>query len=643
MGRMQVAPTVNEATRRLPIGDRSTLREVLDGADVPTLLMVYVHLTGDVDVLDRFAPHIRPVMLGGVQIPHTLAADLRARLFDVLTQCPPLNLAGPSPRLMHKMMSVYVGEPVAEEFLPLLLEQAGFTGPQGIDLSLRQSPPQGFKVLVIGAGLTGINAGVRLAEAGYDYEIIERNDEVGGTWYHTRYPGLAVDTPSHFYSYSFELNANWTHWFSRGQENQDYLVHCARKFGVRDHVTFNTEVTSCVWDEAAMKWTVGLRANDDTTSTRIVDVVVCAVGFNNRPKDITIPGYGAFRGASMHTAKWDDGIRLEGKRIAVIGTGASAMQVAPAMAQIASKLTVFQRSKHWVMPIPILNERVPETLKWAMREIPHYGQWFRLHTYWNASDGLYQNVVMDPDWTMPEVSASAANEGIRQFLLHYIDQELADRPDLKPKVTPDYPPGGKRYCMDNGWFKMLKCDHVELETSGIERIVENGILTKEGRLIELDVIIFATGYVLEEMLAPMHIAGRGGVTIRQLWGKDDPRAHLGIVVPGFPNYFVTSGPNSAPNHGAGVNILAEAQINFVISCLDLLHARKAKSIEPTQAACQAYNDKLDAQLKQMVWGHPRVKSYYQNSKGRLYLSSPWRLVDYWTMLRAPNPAEFTLR
>jgi len=292
------------------------------------------------------------------------------------------------------------------------------------------------------------------------------------------------------------------------------------------------------------------------------------------------------------------------------------------------------------MPIAILNDEVPETVRWAMRYVPHYAQWWRLFTYWGASDGLYQNVRIDPDWHMPEVSTSQANEAIRQYLLSYVEQKLADRPDLKEKVVPDYPPGGKRYCMDNGWFEMLKRDNVELETGGIERIVENGVITKDGRLIELDAIVFATGYILADMLAPMHIEGRDGQTIRKLWGHEDPRAHRGLTVPGFPNFFVMSGPGSAPNHGAGINILAEMQANMVISCLDHMLVSGGRSIEPKQEAFEAYNQRHDAELKWMVWGHPKVKSYYQNSQGRLWLSSPWRLVDSWHMHRKPDPAEF---
>ena len=639
----RVTPTANSAEGHLPVRDTDGLRAALAGGDIATLLMVYTQLSSDTAFLDRFAPFIRPQFQGGSSaVPEELAAELRDALFGLLTRDAPAD-AFPSNDMIRRMMDIYVGEHVADEFVALLREQSGLTGTQGTDTTVRQPPPEGFSILVIGAGMTGIALGAKLSEAGYEYEIIERNDEVGGTWYHTRYPGLGVDTPSHFYSFSFELNADWTRWFSRGHQNHAYLLHCAKKYGVRGRTTFRTEVVSAIWDEEAAMWDVTVRSLDTgEQQVRRVNVVMSAIGFNNRPKAIDIPGHESFQGISMHSAKWDGGADLDGKRIAVIGTGASSMQLSTTLAKVASHLTVFQRSKHWVVPNPMLNGEVPAEVRWAMRHIPHYGQWWRLYTYWNASDGLYQNVVIDPDWHMPDVSVSEPNELMRQFLLSYIDEQLGDRLDLKDKVTPDYPPGAKRLCLDAGWFDMLKQDNVELETSGIERIEPNGIVTRDGRMIEADVIIFATGYVLADMLAPMHIEGRDGQTIRQLWGHEDPRAHLGLTVPGFPNFFVLSGPNSVPQHGAGINILSEAQSNLAISCLSLMLASSGKTIEPRQDAFEAYNERLDKKLEGMIWGHHRVKSYYQNSSGRLYLSSPWRIVDMWKLTRGPDPDHYSI-
>lgn len=338
-----ITPAANRAQGYLPIRDIDSLRAALDVADVPTMLMVYTQLTGDESLLGQFKPHIKPLMQGGsAGIPEDLKAALRDSLFEVLTSdaIPADEL--PSQEAIRRMMDTYVGENVADEFVPLLLEQSGLTGIQGVDISKRQKPPADFKVLVIGAGMSGIALGAKLAEAGYDYTIIEREDEVGGTWYHTTYPGLAVDTPSHFYSFSFELNADWSHWFSRGYENQAYLLHCARKFGVRDRTRFRTEVTKAVWDDKDAMWDVTVRSLEDgSEQTLRANAVISALGFNNRPRKVEIPGVDDFKGAKMHSAEWDETIELKGKRIGLIGTGASAMQIAPQMAKVASHLTVF--------------------------------------------------------------------------------------------------------------------------------------------------------------------------------------------------------------------------------------------------------------------------------------------------------------
>jgi len=628
----------------LPVADVEGLKLALAQADLATLLMAYTHISHDDGLLEQFQPHIKPVMFGGNAIPDDLAESLRGKVFDLLTAPAPASADTPLPEaLMRRMLDVYTGEPVSEEYVPMLLEQSGMTGIQGVDLSQRAKPPEGFKVLIVGAGLCGIAAGVRFQEAGYDYEIIERNEEVGGTWHHTDYPGLAVDTPSHYYSYSFELNANWRHFFTRGYNNQDYLLHTARKYGVRDKVTFGHDVVSAIWDDAGKMWDVTIRSTKDgSEQTRRVNAFVTAAGFLREPKPIDIPGHESFAGISMHSATWRSDVSLDGLRIGVVGTGASSMQLSTSLAKIASQLTVFQRLKRWVMPVPHLNAEVPEGAKWAMRHIPHYAQWYRLITYWWTSDGLYPSCVIDPAWPHQGRSVSAENEQLRLRLLDYIDSELADHPELKPKVTPDYPAGGTRYCMDAGWFDMLKQDHVELETSGIDRIVENGILTKDGRLIELDAIIYATGYT-GRIITAMHIEGLGGRTIEEIWrDPEEIKAHRGMAMPGFPNLFMIGGPGSVAGHGAGVNLLAENQANMILGCFDLMAHRNARAIEVKRESFDRYNQEADEQLQRMIWNHPSIRHRHATPKGRLIGYYPWRLIKSWQDSRRPDPAEYEL-
>lgn len=633
-----------QMARALPLADCAALHQALAEANIPTLLMVYVHLTHDEAMLDRFASYIRPAFSGQpTEIPEADAENLRSRLQQLLTSPGAAAKGAPSHQLMQKMMSVGVGEPVADEFIPLLLEQMGFELPPARKrIAGRPLPPPGFRVLVIGAGLTGLAAGIKLAEAGYDYVTIEKNADVGGTWFENVYPGVGVDTPSHFYSYSFELNPEWHHYFPKGKDMQAYFLRVAEKYRLRDKIRFETRVVACVYDEASGLWTVTVKTKDGREEALKVNAVINAHGPVNRWSWPKLPGFEDFKGPKMHTAGWDPSVDLKGKKVAVIGTGASGSQLVPAIAAETAHLTVFMRSKHWVLFNPEYINEVSEGCRWAMRHIPHYLEWFRFRVYWAAGDGLFINVLKDPNWPADSPSVSAVNDTMRNYGLWYLQQKFADRPDLMAKLLPDCPIFSKRIVLDNGWFDALKRDNVSLEDQPIERVLPNGIRMKDGRVIEVDVIACATGFDVSKMLGSLTVIGKDGRSLGEEWGPEDPRAYMGMTVPGYPNFFLTVGPNSAPNHAAGQNLISEAQIHFIIECLDLVVANKAKSIEPTQKAYQDWNDQIDNRMKEMIWTHPKANSYYNNSRGRVFLSFPYRLVDYWTWTRDPKRDHFTL-
>jgi 4-hydroxyacetophenone monooxygenase len=543
---------------------------------------------------------------------------------------------------MQKMMTIGVGEPVEDEFLPLLLDQMGLGLPKPRRENLaRTMPPAGFKVLVIGAGLSGLAAGIKLGEAGYDYVIIEKNPDVGGTWYENTYPGVGVDTPSHFYSFSFAINPDWSHYYPKGREMHDYLLRVADSFDLRKNIQFDSKVLSCIYDEAEKLWHVRVQRKDGAQEVLTANAVINCHGPVNRWSWPKIPGFETFAGPRMHTASWDASVDLKGKKVAVIGTGASSAQLAPAIAPMVDQLTVFMRSKHWVINNPEIGHAVPEPVKWALRHIPHYREWFRFRVYWSAGDGLYPNVVKDQTWN-EELSVSRQNEAARQWALAYMHGKFADRPDLIEKLTPDFPIFSKRIVLDPGWFDALKRENVTLEDRPIAEILPHGIRMQDGREYDIDILICATGFDVAKMLGSLEVIGRDGNSLGEEWGDEDPRAYLGVAVPGYPNFFMTVGPNSAPNHAAGQNLISETQINFVIECLDRVVAEGKAAIEPTHEAFKAWNEKVDTRMQDMIWTHPKAKSYYNNSKGRVYLSFPFRLVDYWTWTRSPNPGHFHL-
>ncbi len=627
-----------------PLADSFDLARALDEANVPTLLAAYVYLSHDIETLDTFASHIRPAFsYPPTEIPEALADDLRLKLRALLTTGKGIAGHEPSDALVQRIMSVTVGEPVEDEFIELVYDQCGFR--PWIDRSKqpdRPAPKAGFKVLVIGAGMTGMAAATKLREAGYEFVVIEKNAEVGGTWYENRYPGVGVDTPSHFYSFSWEIWPDWKHYHPHGADMQRYMTGVADKYDLRRDIRFNTKVERLVWDEKACTWTVTVRNADGTNEDLVVNAVINGHGPVNRLKMPDIAGLSDFNGTVVHTAAYPADLDLKGKRVAVIGTGASSAQLCGAIAPDVAELTVYQRTKHWVLFNPEIAHEVSEGMKWALANIPTFKEWFRFRVYWAAADGLFSNVLKDPAWEGNMFAVSEGNEMTRQYALGYMQQRFADRPDLIEKLTPDFPIFSKRIILDNGWFDALALPNVHLETQGIARILPNGIEAKDGSIFECDVIICATGFNVAQMVGNLVIKGEGGRDLGEEWGAEDPRSYLGMCVPGYPNYFHTVGPNSAPNHAAGQNLISEAQVNWIIEALDRINEVGARAFEVEQEAFDAWNRKVDERMPQMIWTHPRANSYYNNSKGRVFLSWPWRLVDFFNATRRPEQGSYRL-
>jgi 4-hydroxyacetophenone monooxygenase len=624
--------------------ESAELDRSLCDANVPTLLAAYAYLSRDSALLERFAPFIKPAFsMEQTAIPEDLAEELRGRLRRLLTEGEGFVPGTPPDTLVQRIMSVTAGEPVDDEFVDLVLDQCGFR--PWIDrtkIEGRTARPAGFKVLVIGAGLTGMAAAIKLGEAGYDYELIEKNSDVGGTWFENRYPGVGVDTPSHFYSFSWEIWPDWHHYHPQGADMQRYLLEVAEKYRIRDHIRFETKVEKLAYNEDAGTWTVTVRKSDGTSQEITANAVINGHGPVNRYKWPDIAGLSDFKGTIVHTAAWPADLNVTGKRVAIIGTAASAAQLAGAIAPKVKELTVFQRTKHWVLFNPEIAHEVDEGMKWALANIPTFKEWFRFRVYWSAADGLFSNVLMDPEWAGNDLAVSATNEGIRQYALMYMNAKFADRPDLVEKLTPDFPIFSKRIILDNGWFDALLRDNVHLETSGIARILPTGIEAVDGSIAECDVIVCATGFNVAKMIGDLTITGIGGRDLGSEWGEDDPRSYMGMCIPGYPNYFHTVGPNSAPNHAAGQNLISECQVNWIIEALDRMVAADAKAFEVDQDAYEAWNRKVEARMPEMIWSHPKASSYYNNSKGRVFLSWPWRLVDFFNETRAPEDGSYKL-
>ena len=635
--------------RALPITeDDATIARALESASIPTLLMSLIHVTGDASLLDG---PIRPgrAALGEVQgvLTREQKAEVRARALEVLrayrdagSKLPP----PPSPETIRRMLSFMVGEPVPEEYVPMMLEEMELDGEDVRSLHWDRNVPaeqkSGFRVLVIGAGMSGILAAIRLEEAGVPYTVVEKNPAVGGTWYENRYPGCRVDVANHFYCYSFEPSHDWSEFFSQRDELFAYFERTAAAHGVTPNIRFETEVLGARWDDAASRWRVRLRTKDGREETLEASAIVSAVGQLNRPRIPEIRGRERFKGPSFHSAEWDTAQDLAGKRVAVIGTGASAFQLVPEVAKQAAKLTVFQRSAPWMFPNPLYHARVSDGKKWLLRHLPAYERWYRFLLFWPGSDGLLPSLVIDPSWPHPERSVNALNEEQRCAFTAYLEQQLEGRPDLLAKVTPSYPPFGKRILQDNGsWLGALMRENVELVTTGIREITEDAVVDEDGRSHPVDVIVFATGFHANKFLWPMEIEGRGGERLRERWGEE-PRAYLGITVPRFPNLFCLYGPSTNLAHAGSIIFHSECQVRYVMGCVKALIENQKRALECREDVHDAFNARLDARLAQLVWSHPGMNSWYKNAKGRVTTTSPWRLVDYWRWTREPELRDY---
>ncbi len=635
--------------------DDEAIAAALEDVSIPTLLLSMVHMTGDVSILEG---PLRPagIYLNEVQgfmSPEDQAA-VREWALRVIVEyrdggcvLPP----APSASDVHRMMSFLVAEDVPEEYVPLVLEELELDGADVRDHGWQDRIPDDVRraahVVVVGAGMSGILAGIRLGRAGIPYTIVEKNPVTGGTWAENRYPGCRVDVGNHFYCYSFAPNDEWTEFFARQPELQRYFEDCAREFGVVEHLRDSTEVQRAVWDEADATWTVTVRAADGTVDQLRATAVISAVGQLNRPKLPDIDGRDDFAGEAMHSAQWVDGTELAGKRVAVVGTGASAFQIVPTIAEHVERLEVFQRTAPWMFPNPNYHEQVGPGVRWALRHLPYYGRWYRFLLFWPACDGGLPAMTVDPDYPHQDRAVSELNDAAREFFTSWMVEQVADDPGLAAKVVPDYVCLGKRTLQDNGsWLAALTRPDVELVTDPIDRIVPDGIVTStpEGgeQLREFDVVIYATGFHANRYLWPMEIVGRDGVVLAEQWG-DRPTAYLGITVPNFPNLFCMYGPGTNLAHGGSLIFHSECQITYIMGCLEALLDGAHRSIECRAEVHDEYNDRLQAELDRMVWSHPSIRhSWYRNDEGRIYILSPWRLVDYWTWTREPALSDFEL-
>jgi 4-hydroxyacetophenone monooxygenase len=372
--------------------------------------------------------------------------------------------------------------------------------------------------------------------------------------------------------------------------------------------------------------------------------VISAVGQLNRPHVPVIDGQQDFAGPAFHSSEWDHSVELRGKRVAMIGAGASGFQIAPAIAGDVEHLTVFQRTAQWMFPNPNYHEAVGPGVQWALRHLPFYGRWYRFLLFWPGCDKGLAAAYVDPEYPEQQKAVSEINEITRIMFTEWISSQVGDDAELLAKVVPDYPATGKRTLQDNGsWLKTLTRDNVELVRTGIDRIEADAVVTEDGERYPADVIVYATGFQAAKLLWPMTIRGRDDEILSERWGER-PSAYLGITVPGYPNFFCMYGPGTNLASGGSLIFHSECQMRYITQCLEMLIEGGHRSLEPREDKTADWLDCTQAEMRKMVWSQPSVKhSFYKNKFGEVYGLSPWRLVDYWAWTRQPDPADFVIR
>lgn len=625
--------------------DRDLLRAGVECANIPTLLLCLVQMTGDERWLEE---EWAPTRARGIENHDTGGFDeerqsiIRKAAFDAVCAWldgEPMAHAHPDNAVLAQWLAFSMGEDIPKEYGDIIAASMELEEEASNERSGRQQ-----SAIIIGGGISGICAGVEMRKMGIDFTIFEKNEDFGGTWWENRYPGCGVDTPNLTYTFAFRPS-DFTQYFPMRHEIKDYLHGTAKDHELYDRTRFGTTVEKAKWIEQDQCWEVTVSTGDGAQETHRAEIVFSAVGILNTPQYPVIPGLDSFDGPVVHTCRWPADLELAGKRVAVVGNGASAMQLVPAIADTVSELTIFARSKQWAAPFPQFREKVPEGLRYLMQTVPLYRAWFEQRLTWTFNDRLLSSLYKDPNWEAPERAVNAANDRHREFFTEYIRQELGERQDLLPSVLPDYPPYAKRMLLDNGWFRTLRKENVRLIADRLAEVDGERLVAANGEEAQADILVFATGYKATDVLGSYEVVGRDGRVLREYWDGDDAAAFLGTLVPGFPNFFILVGPHTGSGHGGSMIRNIENQVHYSAQILDALFERDADAVEVRETVYSDYRDEVDAAHETLIWTHPGTTNWYRNSKGRIVSITPWRNDDFWRMTRNADPEhlQFSIR
>jgi cation diffusion facilitator CzcD-associated flavoprotein CzcO len=490
-------------------------------------------------------------------------------------------------------------------------------------------------VLIVGAGFSGICMGIKLLEAGMkNFLVIEKSDDLGGTWYDNRYPGCACDVPAHLYSFSFERNPGWTRMFAGQQEIWQYLKSCVERYGLAPYIRFNTCFREAVWDEGAGKWRIsagGVSRDNGNCSDHLsirAQVLISGMGALHVPHYPEIPGIERFSGPSFHSSTWRPDVDLTGKTVAVIGTGASSIQFIPHIAPRAGKLYIFQRTPPWI--VPRLDFGISERWRDRFRRMPSFTWLIRkllfLSLEWRVLSFLGDRVI---------------REYLEKIARRHLESSVSD-PKLRAALTPRYQIGCKRILLSDDFYPVFKRRNVELVTERIAEVRESSVVTQDGAERPVDVLIYGTGFHVTDQFIGMKLFGRGGVEIHDAW-RNGMSAYLGVTVSGFPNFFILLGPNTGLGHNSVV-LMIEAQVGYVINCLKLMRQRNVSAMEVRAESQRHFAANLRDHMARTVWQSGGCRSWYQDTRtGENTTLWPASVIDYMRNVRSVSESEYDLR
>ena len=623
------------------------LRAALEQAELPSLMPALGYLTGDLTLVGSplrppaSGPSVVLAAQGGMTKPQQTLA--RRRALDALIAlrdggcvpaAPPATLAD-----RRALMTFMTGD-VDDRYLPMLAFELGLPADQDVPAWTKEAiaPGRDFRVAIIGAGMSGLAAAYRLLQAGIDFVVFERNDDVGGVWLENDYPGCRLDTSNFCYSYSFLQRDDWPHQYSRGPDIRAYFQDASKQLGLREHIRFDTTVRAARFDGRAGEWLVTADVGGQRETARF-SAVISATGQLNQPNIPDIAGAEDFGGVSFHSARWDNGTDLRGRRVGVIGSGASGFQVIPSIAGEVGELRIFMRNPPWTVPTPNYHAPVNPSLAWLFRVVPYYHRWFRFYQFWTSVEGRREFATIDPQWRR-QGSVSAKNQQLRETLTRHLMAEYEGRPDLQRAMIPRHPPYGKRMLRDDGaWARALRQPNVTVVSDPIERITPAGVVTADGTHHELDVIVYCTGFQAWRFLGGIDVTGSGGADLHQRW-QQDPAAYLGITIPDFPNLFCLYGPNTNLVVNGSIVMFSECAVHYVMECLRTLLERGDQVMDLRPEILEAYQPAIDEANALMAWGADGVDNWYKSPTGRVSQNWPLATIDYWDLTRAPDPGHY---